>query len=208
MPFFSRESNSTITNACPSVRPSPKPLNSLKWSSFIIHPSSFFIHPSSFIILHFATFKLFSLFNRCFTYFSLYWQYSDKSWHYVKDTPRMGVYFCKIIWQVAGAASVSVGDNLVVDNLVDCWFLPNFHCLQSPNIHWLQSPSVSLFKRWLKNALLGQIDMQQECKRMLGSTGCPKKNWLQDIWKFLLPLKNISEVKNRISTDRVHFGVT
>ena len=152
----------------PSVCSSAKPLNSLKSSSFIIHPSSF-------IILHFATFKLFSLFNRCFTYFSLYWQYSDKSWHYVKDTPRMGVYFCKIIWQVAGAASVSVGDNLVVDNLVDCWFLPNFHCLQSPNIHWLQSPSVSLFKRWLKNALLGQIDMQQECKRMLGSTGCPKK---------------------------------
>ena len=49
-----------------SVCQSQKPLNSLKSSSFIIHPSSFIIHPSTLIILHssflhFATFKLFSL---------------------------------------------------------------------------------------------------------------------------------------------------
>ena len=53
-----------------SVRPSQKPLNSLKSSSFILHHSSFIILHSSFIILHhsssfylhFAIFKLFSLF--------------------------------------------------------------------------------------------------------------------------------------------------
>ena len=61
---FSRESDSTITNVCPSVRSSvchkAKPFNSLKSSSFI-HPSLFFIilHSS---FLHFVTFKLFSLF--------------------------------------------------------------------------------------------------------------------------------------------------
>ena len=134
---------------------SSKPLNSLKSSSLIILHSSFIIFHSSFIILHssfiilhssflhFATFKLFSLFNRSFTYLSLYWQYSDVSWHYVKYTPSIGVYFCKIIWQVAGAraVSVSVGAKMVVDNLVDCWFLLN--------INWLLSLSISLFKRWL-----------------------------------------------------------
>ena len=67
------------TSVCSSVHlsvcQSQKPLNSLKSSSFIIHPStfiilhlSFIIHPSTFIILHssflhFATFKLFSLFE-------------------------------------------------------------------------------------------------------------------------------------------------
>ena len=49
--LFSRESDSTFTNVCLSVRPSvcqeAKPLNSLNPSSFIIQPSSF-IH-SSFI---------------------------------------------------------------------------------------------------------------------------------------------------------------
>ena len=43
---FSRKSDSTTTNVCLS----PKPLNSLKSSSFFIHPSSFFIHTSSFFI--------------------------------------------------------------------------------------------------------------------------------------------------------------
>ena len=80
---------------------------------------------------------------RSFTYLSLYQQYSDVSWHYVKYTPSIGVYFCKIIWQVAGAraVSVSVGAKMVIDNLVDCWFLLN--------INWLLSLSISLFKRWL-----------------------------------------------------------
>ena len=148
VPISSRESNSTITNVCSSVHPSPKSFNSLKSSSFIIHPLSFFILYSSFIILHssflhFTTFKLFSLFIRSFTYLSLYQHYSDDSWHYVKDNPSMDVYFCKLSWQVvgAGAVSVSVGAKMVVDNLVDFWFLTN--------IHWLQSSSVSLFKRWL-----------------------------------------------------------
>ena len=75
--IFSRESDSTITNVrslvCPSVRHKSKPLNSLKSSYCIIHPSSFIILHSSFItlhssfitlhssFLHFATFKLFSL---------------------------------------------------------------------------------------------------------------------------------------------------
>ena len=78
---FSRESDSTIANVCPFVRPKAKPFNSLKSSSSIINLSSFIILHSSFIILHshfiilhssfiiihssflhFATFKLFSLF--------------------------------------------------------------------------------------------------------------------------------------------------
>ena len=54
-------------SVCLFVCQSAKPLNSLKSSSFIIHPSSIIILHSSFIILHssflhFATFKLFSLF--------------------------------------------------------------------------------------------------------------------------------------------------
>ena len=69
--FFSRKSDSTITNVCPFIRPSvrhkSKPINSLKSSYCIIHPSSFIILHSSFItlhssFLHFVTFKLFSLF--------------------------------------------------------------------------------------------------------------------------------------------------
>ena len=61
---FSRESDSTITNVRTSVCHKSKPLNSLKSSSFIIHPSSFCIHPSSFIlhpssfILHHSSFIL------------------------------------------------------------------------------------------------------------------------------------------------------
>ena len=59
--FFSRESNSTITNVhllvCPSVCLSANPLNSLKSSSFIIQPSSFFIHPS-FTIHHSSSFYI------------------------------------------------------------------------------------------------------------------------------------------------------
>ena len=69
--IFSRESDSTIANVCPFVRSSvrlkAKPFNSLKSSSFIIHPSSFFIiFHSSF--LHFATFKLFIPFLLCSNY--------------------------------------------------------------------------------------------------------------------------------------------
>ena len=78
--IFSCESDSTITNVCLFVclfvclSAKPLNINSLKSSSFIIHPLSFFIHPSSFFILHssfvilhssflhFSTFKLFSLF--------------------------------------------------------------------------------------------------------------------------------------------------
>ena len=59
--IFSRKSDSTITNVCPSVHLSAYPLNSLKSSSFIILHSSYIILYSSF--LHFATFKLFSLFR-------------------------------------------------------------------------------------------------------------------------------------------------
>ena len=63
--LFSRESDSTIANVCPSVHPfvchKSKPFNSLKSSSFIILHSYFIILHSSF--LHFATFKLFSLFR-------------------------------------------------------------------------------------------------------------------------------------------------
>ena len=67
--FFSRESDSTITNVCLFVRLSVclSISNSLKSSSFIIHPSSFFIiFHSSF--LHFATFKLFIPFLLCSNY--------------------------------------------------------------------------------------------------------------------------------------------
>ena len=59
--IFSRESDSTFANVRSFVRSSvTKPLNSLKSSSFIIHPSTFIFLHSSF--LHSATFKLFSLF--------------------------------------------------------------------------------------------------------------------------------------------------
>ena len=54
--FFSRESDSTITNVCQSVSQSQKPLNSLKSSSFIIHSSSFFI-----ILPSFRNFQAFQL---------------------------------------------------------------------------------------------------------------------------------------------------
>ena len=82
---FSRESNSTIANVCPSARPSVWKQNpSTTWnhhpSSFIFHPSSFFIYPSSF--LHFATFKLFSLLgyieildSETFTFFANLFEY-------------------------------------------------------------------------------------------------------------------------------------
>ena len=50
--FFSRESNSTITNVCLSVCP---------FVCLLSKPPAFIFHPSSFI-LTFATFKLFSLF--------------------------------------------------------------------------------------------------------------------------------------------------
>ena len=50
--IFSRESDSTFTNVIyPFVCLSSKPLNSLKSSSFILHPSSFFIYPESFFII-------------------------------------------------------------------------------------------------------------------------------------------------------------
>ena len=51
----------SVTNVHQFICQSKKPLNSLKSSSFIIHPSTFIILHSSF--LHFATFKLFSLFK-------------------------------------------------------------------------------------------------------------------------------------------------
>merc|ERR1711862_953989 len=67
--LFSRKGDSTYIHKCPFVRSSvrqsvsqsQKPLNSLKSSSSIIHPSTLIIFHSSF--LHFATFKLFSLFG-------------------------------------------------------------------------------------------------------------------------------------------------
>ena len=66
---FQSQKRLYIHKCCPSICLSSKPLNILKSSSFIIHPSTFIIlhHPSSsFIILHssflhFVTFKLFSL---------------------------------------------------------------------------------------------------------------------------------------------------
>ena len=59
---FTFQSRKRLYNhKCPSVSVSPKPINSLKSSSFITHPSSFsFLHSS---FLHLATFKLFSLFR-------------------------------------------------------------------------------------------------------------------------------------------------
>ena len=53
--IISRESDSTITNVCSSVRSSVRLQNpSTAWnhhpSSFNLHPSSYFIHPSSYFI--------------------------------------------------------------------------------------------------------------------------------------------------------------
>ena len=80
--IFSRESDSTITNVCPFVRSSAKPLNSLKSSSFIIHPSSFIIFHSSIIILHHSSFIISRLlsFSACFSciwygILVIYWKY-------------------------------------------------------------------------------------------------------------------------------------
>ena len=70
--FFSRKSDSTITNVCSSVcssiclfvlkTPQHLEIIILHQSSFILHHSSFILHHLQSSFLHFVTFKLFSLF--------------------------------------------------------------------------------------------------------------------------------------------------